>query len=82
MSNYEPLIKVGILTIIAVGRAVSASSRKRKAQNRAIRPPQSSPAPPPIATPRTIQSGPIASQPKKKADDGSPWSSSKGPFDS
>ena len=75
------LIKIGVVAVIAIGRAVSASSRKRAAQNRALRPPQSASAPPPIAPQSKIQSGPGAAKPKGKASDGSPWSSSKGPFD-
>lgn len=78
MKGFDPaLIKFGVFALIFIGRAVIAANRKQKRKDRALRPPQSAPAPPPMASP-SMTKGP--SSPRKSTPD-SPWSNSKGPFD-
>ena len=94
MKGFDPhLIKFGIFALVFVVRAISSMNRKRKKSNDALRPPQSASAPSPIASQTMNQRQPPVNQPpmprtpspprgkSSGSDDGSPWSSSKGPFD-
>jgi hypothetical protein len=78
MKNFDPhLIRFGVLALLFVGRLIAASSRKRRAQNRELQPPQSAPLSSPMNSGQ-LPSQPMSSssQPKPKAPD-SPWSDLK-----
>ena len=82
MKGIDPqLIKWGFFGLVFIIRAFAATNRKQKAKNRAISPPQSAPPPPPIAASNQIKSDPMPQQKQKPSAD-SPWTNSKGPFDS
>jgi len=78
-SSFDPhLIKWGIIALVFVGRAIAATSRKRRVQNRQIQPPQSAPLAAPLNSSQ-LPSQPMnlsQSQPKPKAPD-SPWADLK-----
>lgn len=85
MKGFDPhYIKWIIFGLVFLIRAVISTNNKRTAKNRALRPPQSALAPPPIASPTMNQNQPMPRNfPKEKpSDTGSPWSNNKGPFDS
>ncbi|BCM91653.1 hypothetical protein IAD21_03528 [Abditibacteriota bacterium] len=89
MKGFDPaLIKWIIFGLVFIVRAVAANNRKRQAKDKALRPPQSAAAPPPIASPTMSQNQPMprippSNAPKKSSSNpDSPWSNNKGPFDS
>lgn len=80
-SFFDPhLIRVGVFVLIVVGRFVATANRKRRSQNRAIQPPQSTPLPPPMGSsslpPQQLPMNSPRSQSKPQAPD-SPWSDLK-----
>ena len=94
MKGFDPhLIRFGIFALVFVVKAISSMNRKRKQSNDRLRPPQSASGPAPIGSPTMNQSRPPVNPPpmpmprnspqskSSGAGEGSPWSSSKGPFD-
>lgn len=87
MKGFDPhLVKWIIIGLILLFRVIAATARKNKAKDRALRPPQSAPAPSPISSPTMNQSAPkpsLGKAPKNNSSDAdSPWSTTNGPFDS